>query len=906
MQIKSIRLKNFRKFVDPVVIDGFDPQLNILAGPNELGKSTILAALRGVLFEKHSSKNAFTRSFQPNRHETAPEIALEFAVDDGVYTIEKRFLKSSPMACLTMPDGRIIEGSEAEDALAGILGFEPPSTGNAKDENLGTWSILWVEQGMSFDPIDINENARHIFHSCLEAEVGRITGGKRGRQLTASIEDSLLSFTNRRGQPTARWKDVKDQISEANSSLQAHIERRDKLETSLSELPRLLQKRNTLGNPERDARDEADLKAAKRAQSELLDLMRRIAEAATQVKQTELDLSNARQALAGFLRLENEHADALKRHGAALARVTEITQRQEDAERQYGEAKTKIATLKKAVDDADKNVERLHVLSEIGQISRDLDSAQSLLAKGREASQRRNQLLADIARQNIDEQTFKKVLACKRRLDEASSALRAASTQVMFDILPEAAGKVRIEKEIIENAHTMDVVTPLDVTIENIGKISIEPRIEDRDSLLSERDTAREAYQRLLEKFGLSDIEAAEECLRRRRDLETEAERIAQQIEIHLPGHPDRGIEPGIEGMESFVSALGARRQHLMDEHGISSMPADAEVEEQILAAEQAARAARTAHDTEIGALAMYRQSAGNLKQDYESAQKTADTALEEVERSRKLLEEMMTRQDKEALTAAIGDAENLHQQALARHSSLLADKGGETPEQIDTRIKRLEAAIKNRHDELNTLDGSINTHRAQIAALEGDGIDEKIAELRDGLARLEAEDCRYGKEKEILSLLRQVLSEADSEAKERFLAPVVERIKPYLGILFPNCDVRVNEDFEITEITRTDNSPEPFSQLSGGTREQIAVLCRLAFADLLAERGRSAMVVLDDALAFSDDVRIEAMFDVLNAAAQKNQIVVLTCREDLFTRLGGKRVEIRELGKERLAQFVD
>ncbi len=47
--------------------------------------------------------------------------------------------------------------------------------------------------------------------------------------------------------------------------------------------------------------------------------------------------------------------------------------------------------------------------------------------------------------------------------------------------------------------------------------------------------------------------------------------------------------------------------------------------------------------------------------------------------------------------------------------------------------------------------------------------------------------------------------------------------------------------------------------------REQLSVLTRLAFARLLARDGRPAPVILDDALVYSDDDRIERMFDALH-----------------------------------------
>ena len=144
-----------------------------------------------------------------------------------------------------------------------------------------------------------------------------------------------------------------------------------------------------------------------------------------------------------------------------------------------------------------------------------------------------------------------------------------------------------------------------------------------------------------------------------------------------------------------------------------------------------------------------------------------------------------------------------------------------------------------------------------------------------------------------MLQLLRTTLTEAERAAKERYLAPVALRIRPYLQALFPDAEIAVDEALRITGVRRKDGGDEPFEQLSDGTREQIAILVRLALAELLCDRGLPAVVVLDDALVFSDDERIQRMFAVLERAAERLQIVVLTCRERLFEGLDGKRLHL-------------
>jgi uncharacterized protein YhaN len=159
---------------------------------------------------------------------------------------------------------------------------------------------------------------------------------------------------------------------------------------------------------------------------------------------------------------------------------------------------------------------------------------------------------------------------------------------------------------------------------------------------------------------------------------------------------------------------------------------------------------------------------------------------------------------------------------------------------------------------------------------------------------RLAATVAEFEREAAVLQLLLETLETAEREAKNRYLAPVVGRVQPYLKMLLPGTDIVLDEKLQIAGIQR-DGQTEEFEVLSGGTQEQLAVLTRIAFAELLLGQGRPATVILDDALAFSDDDRIESMFDVLMRAGENVQIVVLTCRKKLFTRLGAAPLEIRK-----------
>ena len=199
------------------------------------------------------------------------------------------------------------------------------------------------------------------------------------------------------------------------------------------------------------------------------------------------------------------------------------------------------------------------------------------------------------------------------------------------------------------------------------------------------------------------------------------------------------------------------------------------------------------------------------------------------------------------------------------------------------------------------TIKTEIARLRERIEIHDSAGIDEAIEHTQRQLEQATRRCNHLEHEFKILELLGDTLRAAESEAKDRYLGPVLNRIHPYLRMLFPNADMSMDEDLNITGMSRGAGYEERFDILSMGTQEQIAVLVRLAFAEMLVDQGAPATVILDDALVFSDDQRMKRMFDVLSQAAQRVQIVVFTCREQLFEGLSANRLQLVPADPESL-----
>ncbi len=124
--------------------------------------------------------------------------------------------------------------------------------------------------------------------------------------------------------------------------------------------------------------------------------------------------------------------------------------------------------------------------------------------------------------------------------------------------------------------------------------------------------------------------------------------------------------------------------------------------------------------------------------------------------------------------------------------------------------------------------------------------------------------------------------------------------MQPYLRLLLPDTELRLSEELDIVGLRRG-GVEEEFRSLSLGTREQLAVLTRLAFADLLRESGQPAAVVLDEALVYADDPRFKRMLHILRKAAEKTQIIVLTCHERDYEGAGAPIIRLADCRPPRL-----
>lgn len=899
MKLRSLALNQFKKFTSPVRLDGIGDGLNVVVGPNEMGKSTLLDALRAALFEKYSSKAQPIAALQNDRNQAGPVVELAFEMKDGPYTITKRFIKK-PYARLSCPDGRTLEGDAAEDTLRALLGFDEPGKTGAKPETLGMWNVLWVQQGQSFGALDLPETARSSLHSALESEVGEVLGGRRGRALPQAIDKQLGELVTSNGKPRGAYKDALDRREALQADLEDLRARREELSQTLDDLEDAQDTLSRLSSTERDKEDQAALDGARTRHSQIAALEARIDAAAKDLQLKQRNLGQAEQAQADRNKLRKDIAADKKAVEAARKRLDEASAQEKEARQKYDALQASVRAAEAAVTKADAAVTlKRRVLATVERDAR-IRTLQNQLAKAQDAEHRHHEAQQGAAAILTTDKAIQGIRAAAKAVETNNARLSAAATTITFDMKPDSLAGIEIDgKPLTGERPAIQAVEPASITIPGRGRIIVDPAIKDRDKLITQQRDGNAKLKAALDAVGAASIEDAEGQYAKRQALLQDAALARKEAALHAPATDDyeAGAAPLADYIEGFRKILARDK----DELGLPKLPARQDAEAALSEAEKQAEQARHDVDTARAQLAGPGDTLERLKTELTTVKTRHDDAAAQL---KKRQEECRNAEEDFPDSKLHADIDAARAEVTAQElavSTLEAQRTDETLPQLDARIARLDKAIRDRREKRENLKVKIAGLKSRIEALEGAGLDEAIEQKARECEICDDECARFEREAAVLTLLLSTLRAAEHSAKERYLSPVLKRVRPYLQLLFPGAEIAIDENLRITGVVREAGYEEAFHHLSMGTQEQIAVLVRLAFAEMLVEQGHPATVVLDDALVFSDDRRMGRMFDILNMAARNVQVIVLTCREQLFEGLGGRQLSLEAGSSEEL-----
>ena len=868
MKLTALRLHNVRRFAGKgVAIEGIGAGVNVLCAANEQGKSTAFEALHALFFQAHSGTGKAVQSLRPYSGGN-PLVEADIDNGEGRFRLTKQFYGGKRASVTDLGSGRLI--AQADEAEAFIAELTRGGAG-------GPAGLLWVRQGLTgIDQRTKGEEegerrVRETLLTSVQGEVEALTGGRRMARILAACEAELGPLVTATGRPkvggryAAAIEDFERLVAEEARLAVEMATLRDALDRRRATRQRLAE----LENVEEKARRRRDTDAA---------------EAAYEAARRHGEALKTAEAEAGLAQHRHEEAlKALSDFEAGLRRSAELAVRREQALERRDAARARRDAVRANNDAAQAELdaaeaeerEQQALLGRLDAALRARDAAEHLerLRQQLEKAEAQRALVeaeeAAFVALDIPAAKVRQLQEIELDLLRRRTARDAHRPNFRIDYHEGAEGRVRQGGTPIAGGQDQVFAATTQLEIEGVGTLTLRAGAERDDGGLAALEEQR---RQMLSALGVDTLEAAQTRLAAAQDKAGSVKLARQRFADLAP----EGLGP----LQGKIARLAAAQVDRLEIKG------DPQTARQAVEA-AGAKVARTRNAARE--LAPLVEQAGNGVVEAETTLAGIDSewaALQgllgpealRVER----LEGLRNREQNARVALALAQAQVEQLRPLAQDVSAAED--------TLRRVRSIEAAADQAMAQLNVVLADLN---GQISSRSSDAVEENLLEVQEQLEAARTSVARFRTEIAVLERLRRELVAARSAARDLYLKPVVSELLPMLGLLFDDIDIVFDEETLLPQSVRRNGLDEDVDRLSGGMREQLSILTRLAFARLLARDGRAAPVILDDALVYSDDDRIERMFDALHRQARDQQILVFSCRQRAFARLGGNVLQM-------------
>jgi chromosome segregation ATPase len=867
--IERVTVRDFKQFTGDFVVDNLQPGLNIFTGYNESGKSTLVQAIRTVFLERYKTSSL---DIAPDTKPSAqPSIEVVFHINGQQMVLAKQFLKSP--RCDLKTGTEHLTGDEAEERLAELLGFTRAKTGALRAEQAGIPGLLWVRQGEAHQVHDASGHAASYLRDALaQLSGGQVSGGED--LLISQVEKALGEFlTDKQRRPTGPLLEVMNRVTQLEK-------RRDELQVQRNDyeadLANLTTQQALYAEAER-------LRAWQKLEAKALEAQAR----ADEVKKLEQKRAGLEQTLAlaqvelSWLQdqekaaLEAETLVDTQRRELANARTAldEADAAYVVAQSQVTEAQSAHELANKALQLANDAVTAAELISQSGLLQEQVTRLEKAVAAGQQASLAYQQATRDAAAAEIDQAKLKRLRSIEKDLVPLRAKKEAASTRIDYRL----NNPVTVDGEPVTGIGVLLVESPKIIGLPGLGEMTITPGTSNIEDLTAKLEALDAEQRQLLHALAVQSLGEAEERLEHWKSLTAQVTTEKQRLELYAP--------QGLEALQAELTQASTRLASVQER--VKALP---DVSDALPIDVAKRQAAQTLHQSKLAQAALTeaaeKKSAGRLN--VESLEETlarhearlADPVFiaERAARQTTLVEK---RSEVNVLTAQI-DATNRDIAVAAKD-----DPASEA--------ERLRTSAKHAQEEQQDRENRILKLRARLEALGAQGVGEALAQTEAELEQAERRKEELTSHAKALELLLNLLTEERDAAVRELRAPLTQRLEHYYKWVFPNARVKLTDNLGPVELVRGDHANR-LEVLSGGTCEQIGILTRLAYADMLADANRPTMVILDDATGYSDPIRLAALKRALLDAATRHQIFVLSCEPHKWEDLGVKRRSLEDL----------
>lgn len=855
MKLHRLILTNYRGIAHRD-IEFPDSGVVVVCGANEVGKSSMIEALDLLLESKDRSSKKEVKQVKPTDADVGSEVTAEISTGPYRFVYRKRFHKKCETQ-LTMlaPRREQLTGDEAHERVCAML---------AETMDTELWHAQRVLQAASTTAVNLS--GCEALSRALDVAAGA-ADALFGTEplLIERIDAEYARYFTATGRPTGEWAAAATQLRQAADEVQrwatAVAEVEDRVRRHIELTDRLAE---LFGRQLAAGERHAAAQIAAGEVSQLADQLREaelIASAAAATSKASSSAHAERLRLRTDLSTRNATRAALEAENEAAAAAQSAAQEAGSAaDAALNEATAALVTAQQRVDVLRRMVAQIAERDEADRLA-------VRLTKILAVEQDRTQVSAELSAIAVTEAVAHRVETAVGALDRVDGQLALVSATVEVTAAADldlVTGDQRVAVAAGDSWSTV-ATGPTEVTVAGVLTARFVPGVTARE-VHTKRAAAQRELAEALHSGGVSDLAGARRADRRRRELESSRDQLTATLgalcgddqvdELHARLARLRAGQPA-DGPDIRMDSRTARAELETAERDCSHAAAVCD-ERRKAAAVPAARLAQTITQATV------------LRDKLAAQRAEIDAVTDRLAQQRAAI----TDDD----LAAGADADRRAEAAAAHRVVELTERlKAAGPHAVATELADAAAAAESLRACYRETDRALREVDVELTVFGTEGRQSKLDAAQINWEHAKAEHLRVGRRARAAELLRKVMARHRDATRLRYVEPFrteLQRLgRPVFG---PSFEVDVDSDLRICSRT-LDGRTVPYESLSGGAKEQLGILARLAGTSLVAKED-SVPVLIDDALGFTDPDRLAKMSEVFDSMGAQGQVIVLTC----------------------------
>lgn len=865
MKLHRLVLTNYRGITHRE-IEFPDHGVVIVSGANEIGKSSMIEALDLLIEAKDRSGKKEVKEVKPTHADVGAEVEAEISTGPYRFVYRKRFHKRfSTELTILEPRREQLTGDDAHDRVRAML-----------DETVDTclWQAQRVLQSGSTAAVDLS--GCDALSRALDVAAGEAVALSGAEPLLVDrVEEEYLRYFTRTGRPTGEWAAATSRLraaEEAKAAAAAAVAEVDDAvrthATLTDELARLQVERVEAAEQVAVAQKAAEEVAGLKGQLKEAELVAAAAQAKHDTSRAAVDerrrlRADIEQRAAAMTELEAAAAQAADDRSTA-AEVAEL------AETDAQQARNALEANQARVEAARRTVQRLADRDEADRVAAQLSKI--------EAAQRDLERVdGELAEIRLTGGGMRAIESAKATVDAVAAQVELASAHI--ELIAAADVEVRVGGQTLTlgagETWTDSVSAETAIEVPDLLTARLIPGAPASETQ-AKLDAAQEVLASALEACGVADIAAARTLDQRRQDLATTRDRLSATVEALTS-------EQSTDRLKQRLAELTAGKPEVAELFEADASGARVELD-----------AATAAQKQAIADCEKHRKVAEEAAKRLGECETRATVLSEKLAGARSEL--TLARDRLEGQRATVGDDElalgaQAHAEEALRAAALVAELSEEltraAPDAVAAALQeatRRAEALSASHEEVAE---ELREVAARLKVYGTEGRKGKLDEAESERVHALAEYSSVQRRARAAELLRSVIARHRESTRSRYVDPFRGEVER-LGRMVFGDSFEVEVDNALRICTRTlSGRTVPYDSLSGGAKEQLGIVARLASAALVAKED-SVPVVIDDALGFTDPDRLVKMGAVFNAVGGDGQVIVLTCSPQRYAAVDG------------------